>query len=65
MNYHAFCLVGMPFGGQSDLKSGAIADFDRIYNQATKPAIEVATEKDQLWVKGVGASSAETLPEAL
>src|SRR2546423_15071909 len=30
----------MPFGQKSDLKSGVLVDFDRIYNEAIKPAIE-------------------------
>ena len=40
MNYHALCFVDMPFGQKSDLKSGVIVDFDQIYNNAIKPAIE-------------------------
>src|SRR5437763_14992766 len=30
----------MPFGQKSDLKSGVLVDFDQIYNEAIKPAIE-------------------------
>jgi hypothetical protein len=30
----------MPFGQKSDLKSGVIVDFNQIYNEAIKPAIE-------------------------
>ncbi len=40
MNYHALCFVDMPFGQKPDLKSGVIVDFDQIYNEAIKPAIE-------------------------
>src|SRR5205814_8237201 len=40
MNYHALCFVDMPFGQKSDLKSGVLVDFDQIYNEAIKPAIE-------------------------
>jgi hypothetical protein len=40
MNYHAICFVDMPFGQKSDLKSGVLVDFDQIYNEAIKPAIE-------------------------
>jgi hypothetical protein len=40
MNYHALCFVDMPFGQKPDLKSGVIVDFDQIYNNAIKPAIE-------------------------
>ncbi|HEU5239696.1 MAG TPA: TRAFs-binding domain-containing protein [Pyrinomonadaceae bacterium] len=40
MNYHALCFVDMPFGQKPDLKSGVVVDFDQIYNQAIKPAIE-------------------------
>jgi tetratricopeptide (TPR) repeat protein len=40
MNYHALCFVDMPFGQKSDLKSGVVVDFDQIYNEAIKPAIE-------------------------
>jgi hypothetical protein len=43
MNYHALCFVNMPFGQQSDLKSGVLVDFDQIYNEAIKPAIGSAT----------------------
>ena len=32
--------MDMPFGQKSDLKSGVIVDFDQIYNNAIKPAIE-------------------------
>ena len=40
MNYHALCFVDMPFGRKPDLKSGVVVDFDQIYNDAIKPAIE-------------------------
>jgi tetratricopeptide (TPR) repeat protein len=40
MNYRALCFVDMPFGQKSDLKSGVLVDFDQIYNEAIKPAIE-------------------------
>src|SRR5213592_3192220 len=40
MNYHALCFVDMPFGQKPDLKSGVVVDFDQIYNEAIKPAIE-------------------------
>ena len=30
----------MPFGRKPDLKSGVVVDFDQIYNEAIKPAIE-------------------------
>lgn len=40
MNYQALCFVDMPFGQKPDLKSGVVVDFDQIYNQAIKPAIE-------------------------
>jgi tetratricopeptide (TPR) repeat protein len=40
MNYHALCFVDMPFGQKADLKSGVVVDFDQIYNEAIKPAIE-------------------------
>ncbi len=40
MNYHALCFVDMPFGQKPDLKSGVLVDFDQIYNNAIKPAIE-------------------------
>jgi tetratricopeptide (TPR) repeat protein len=40
MNYHALCFVDMPFGQKPDLKSGVVVDFDQIYNDAIKPAIE-------------------------
>jgi hypothetical protein len=39
MNFKALCFVGMPFGQKSDLKSGVVVDFDRIYNKGIKPAI--------------------------
>jgi hypothetical protein len=38
--------MDMPFGQKSDLKSGVVVDFDQIYNEAIKPAIEGATEED-------------------
>jgi len=40
MNYHALCFVDMPFGQKSDLKSGVVVDFEQIYNEEIKPAIE-------------------------
>jgi tetratricopeptide (TPR) repeat protein len=40
MNYRALCFVDMPFGQKPDLKSGVIVDFEQIYNEAIKPAIE-------------------------
>src|SRR5436309_8586832 len=40
MNYRALCFVDMPFGQKSDLKSGVLVDFDQIYNEGIKPAIE-------------------------
>jgi tetratricopeptide (TPR) repeat protein len=40
MNYRALCFVDMPFGQKPDLKSGVIVDFDQIYNEGIKPAIE-------------------------
>ena len=40
MNYNALCFVNMPFGQKPDLKSGIVVDFDQIYNEAIKPAIE-------------------------
>jgi len=40
VNYHALCFVDMPFGQKPDLKSGVVIDFDQIYNDAIKPAIE-------------------------
>ena len=42
MNYHALCFVDMPFGQKPDLKSGVVVDFDQIYNEAIKPAIEAS-----------------------
>ena len=32
----------MPFGQKPDLKSGVVVDFDQIYNEAIKPAIEAS-----------------------
>jgi tetratricopeptide (TPR) repeat protein len=32
--------MDIPFGQKSDLKSGVVVDFDQIYNEAIKPAIE-------------------------
>ena len=40
MNYRALCFVDMPFGQKPDLKSGVVVDFDQIYREAIKPAIE-------------------------
>jgi len=30
----------MPFGQKPDLKNGVVVDFDQIYNEAIRPAIE-------------------------
>jgi len=40
MNFKALCFVDMPFGQKPDLNSGVMVDFDQIYNEAIKPAIE-------------------------
>jgi tetratricopeptide (TPR) repeat protein len=40
MDFKALCFVDMPFGQKPDLKSGVVVDFDQIYNEAIKPAIE-------------------------
>jgi hypothetical protein len=40
MNFKALCFVDMPFGRKPDLKSGVVVDFDQIYKEAIKPAIE-------------------------
>ncbi len=40
MNYRAICFVDMPFGQKPDVKSGVVVDFDQIYREAIKPAIE-------------------------
>jgi tetratricopeptide (TPR) repeat protein len=40
MDFKALCFVDMPFGQKADLKSGVVVDFDQIYNEAIKPAIE-------------------------
>ena len=68
MNYHALCFVDMPFGQKPDLKSGVIVDFDQIYNEAIKPAIEGRDGKDSgrinSGLQGAGASSAERLQAA-
>ena len=40
MNYQALCFIDMPFGQKPDLKSGVVVDFDQIYDEAIKPAIE-------------------------
>jgi hypothetical protein len=40
MDFKALCFVDMPFGQKSDPKSGVLVDFDQIYNEAIKPAIE-------------------------
>ena len=40
MNFKALCFVDMPFGQKPDLQSGVVVDFDQIYNEAIKPAIE-------------------------
>jgi len=42
MPYKALCFVAMPFGKKTDLASGVEIDFDSIYNDAIKPAIEDA-----------------------
>lgn len=42
MTYRALCFVAMPFGKKSDLSTGAEIDFDQIYSEAIKPAIEDA-----------------------
>lgn len=36
------CFVDMPFGKKTDPKSGVEVDFDQIYNEAIKPAVEAA-----------------------
>ena len=46
MNFKALCFVDMPFGQKPDLKSGVVVDFDQIYNEAIKPAIEDLTKED-------------------
>ena len=38
----AICFVAMPFGKKPDKATGIEIDFDRIYNLAIKPAIEMA-----------------------
>ena len=40
MNHQANCFVDMPFGKKTDLTSGVVIDFDAIFIQAIKPAIE-------------------------
>src|SRR5438045_5713438 len=40
MNYRALCFVDMPFGQKADLKSGVVVNFDQIYSDVIKPAIE-------------------------
>jgi hypothetical protein len=40
--YKAICFVAMPFGKKPDLATGKEIDFDRIYFQSIKPAIEEA-----------------------
>jgi tetratricopeptide (TPR) repeat protein len=40
MNFKALCFVDMPFGQKPDLKSGVVVDFDQIYSEAIRPAIE-------------------------
>jgi len=42
MPYKALCFVAMPFGKKPDLASGVEIDFDSIYNEAIKSAIEDA-----------------------
>ena len=37
---YTLCFVDMPFGQKVDLKSGVVVDFDQIYHEAIKPAIE-------------------------
>ncbi len=34
------CFIDMPFGKKTDLKSGIEVDFDQIYHQGIKPAVE-------------------------
>jgi hypothetical protein len=69
MNYRALCFVDMPFGKKPDLKSGVVVDFDQIYNEAIKPAIEDCDGKGRGRINSglqrVGASLAATPPEAL
>ena len=36
------CFIDMPFGKKSDPKSGIEVDFDQIYNEGIKPAVEAA-----------------------
>ena len=40
MEHLPFCFVLMPFGNKPDATSGGTIDFDRIYFQAVKPAVE-------------------------
>lgn len=40
--YRAMCFVDMPFGKKTDLVTGYVIDFDKIYQLAIKPAIEEA-----------------------
>ena len=42
MSQRPLCFVLMPFGSKSDPAGGAKIDFDRIYHQALRPAIEAA-----------------------
>jgi hypothetical protein len=69
MNFKALCFVDMPFGPKADLKSGVVIDFDQIYDEAIKPAIEDCDGKGRGRINSglqrVGASLAATPPEAL
>jgi hypothetical protein len=40
MNHQANCFVDMPFGKKTDMTSGIVINFDAIFSQAIKPAIE-------------------------
>lgn len=42
MEHLPFCFVLMPFGSKPDATGGGMIDFDRIYSQAIKPAVEDA-----------------------
>ena len=68
MNYHALCFVDMPFGQKPDLKSGVVVDFDQIYNEAIKPAIENGDgscgDRINCGLPEMGASPAEMPPGA-
>ncbi len=66
MNYHALCFVDMPFGQKPELKSVVVVDFDQIYNEAIKPAIEGCDGRGRGRINSglqrVGVSSAEMPP---